>query len=124
MLITESITERERLLRIVGEGMKKVKWKLEMGCYIAFCPHCGEPAYLEDHCEFCGKQYKWREGRYRPREVVVGKYTAVQTSGKSIYITDNDDNRLLYHITHTKRLSKRKLRKFVKHLKGASDERN
>ena len=102
--------------------MKKVKWKWDMGCYIAFCPYCGEPAYWEDHCEYCNKKYKWKEGRYKPREVVVGKYTVVQTSGKSIYIYYNDDNKLLYHSTCTKRLSKRQLKGFVKQLKGAYDE--
>ncbi len=128
--------------------MKKVKWRWDMGCYIAFCPYCGEPAYLEDRCEFCGKEYKWREGRYRPREVVVGKYTVVQTSGNSIYITNNEVNRLVYHATCTKRLPKRKLKGVVQNYerlnkivngnapkgktitiskytyKGATDERN
>ena len=104
--------------------MKKVKWKWDMGCYIAFCPHCGEPAYSDSFCEFCGKEYKWREGRYKPREVVVGKYTVTQTTGKSIYITDTEEHKLVYHLTCTKRLPKWKLKGFVKHLKGATDERN
>ena len=104
--------------------MKKVKWRWDMGCYESFCPYCDEPTYWEDHCVFCGKEYKWRRGRHSSRSVEVGKYTVVQTTGKSIYIYDNEDNRMLYHATCTKKLSKRKLKGFVKQLRGATDERN
>lgn len=92
--------------------MKKVKWKWDMGCYIAFCPFCGEPAYWEDHCEYCNKKYKWKEGRYKPREVVVGKYTVVQTTSKAIYIYDGE--RIVYHASCAKKMSKRKLKGYVK----------
>ena len=93
--------------------MKKVKWKWDMGCYIAFCPYCGEPTYWEDHCEYCNKKYKWKEGRYKPREVVVGKYTVVQTTSKAIYIYDGE--RIVYHASSAKRMSKRQLKKMVEH---------
>ena len=104
--------------------MKKVKWRWDMGCYIAFCPYCNEPAYFDEHCEFCGKEYKWKEGRYKPREGVVGKYTVIQTSSRGIYIYDNDRNKLVSHASCTKRKSKRQLKKMVEHYeKIASDQR-
>ena len=101
--------------------VKKVKWKWDMGCYIAFCPHCGEPAYADSFCEFCGKEYKWKEGRYKPREVVVGEYTVVQTSDKSIYVYKGED--MVMHMSCTKRKSKRQLKKMVNFYKlTTSDE--
>lgn len=38
--------------------IKPVIWKVECGCRIPFCPYCGEPAYDEHKCCFCGKEYK------------------------------------------------------------------
>lgn len=106
--------------------MKEVKWRWDMGCYIAFCPYCNEPAYFDEHCEFCGKEYKWKEGRHKPRQVYVGKYTIIQAPSRTVFAYDNDRGRLVWHSACTKRLSKRNLKKFAEAMikEGATDERN
>lgn len=93
--------------------MKKVKWLIEGDGKekYPFCPYCNEFAYEKDHCVFCGKQYKWREGWRKDRVVSVGEYTVVQTTNNHISITKGD--RMVFHAQCTKRLSKRKLKKQV-----------
>ena len=92
--------------------MKKVKWRWDMGCYIPFCPFCGEPAYEKDRCTFCNKEYKWAD-KSKERKVTVGDYTIIQTSNKHITIVKGD--RRVMHASCTKRMSKRRLRKMVEY---------
>ena len=91
--------------------MKKVKWRWDMGCYIAFCPYCNEPAYEKDYCVFCFKDYKWVD-KSKERMVIVGDYTIIQASNKHIQVYK--DGRMVFHASCTKRLSKRKLRGYAK----------
>lgn len=92
--------------------MRKVEWLEECdGGKYPFCPYCNEFAYEKDHCVFCGKKYKWVEKGRKARMVTVGEYTVVQASNNHITITKGD--RMVYHASCTKRMSKRKLRKHV-----------
>lgn len=94
--------------------MKKVKWSDEFGDgdLYPMCPYCGEFAYEEDECVFCGKRYRWVEKRRKERSVKVGKYTVVQCGNNHIHIYKYE--RMVLHASCTKRMSKRRLRKQVK----------
>lgn len=95
---------------------KKVKWRWDMGCYLPFCPYCGEPVYEEydtEKCYFCGQPFKFVKGLHKPRSVTVGKYTITQTTGKSIYARNNETGEIEMHASCTKRKSKRQLKKMV-----------
>lgn len=70
--------------------MKKVKWKWDFGVYVPFCPSCGEPAYGKEACAFCGKKYKWVDGKYIPTVVVHEGYKAVQSTNNDITVYDED----------------------------------
>ena len=63
---------------------KKVVWQWEYDVYVPFCPYCGELAYEEDHCVFCGRTYEWVEGKHKPKEVTKGEYTIVQHTNNHI----------------------------------------
>jgi hypothetical protein len=89
---------------------KKVKWRWDMGCYLPFCPYCGELAYEKDHCAFCEKEYKW-VGKSKERIVTVGEYTVCQASNNHITIVK--DGIMVLHASCTKRKSKRQLKKMV-----------
>lgn len=92
--------------------MKKVKWLPEYdGLRYPACPYCNEFAYEKDHCVFCGKKYRWRNGKRKERIVTVGEYTVVQTTNNHIFIAKGD--RMVYHAQCTKRLSRRALKKHV-----------
>lgn len=86
--------------------MKKVAWLAEVdGGKYPFCPYCNEFAYEKDHCVFCGKKYKWREGRHKERAVTVGEYTVVQTTNNHISITKGD--RMVYHAQYGENLNRK-----------------
>jgi hypothetical protein len=89
--------------------MEKVKWRWDMGCYIPFCPYCGEPAYEKDKCSFCGREYEWVEGKHQPTKVTVGEYTIIQTTGKSIYLIKGE--KVIAHMSCSKKMSEDELRR-------------
>lgn len=91
--------------------MKKVKWRWDWGVYVPLCPYCNELVYEKDHCVFCEKEYKWVD-KSKDREVTVGEYTVIQTSNKHITILKGE--RIVMHLSCTKKLSKRKLKGYVK----------
>ena len=91
--------------------MKKVKWRWDCGCYVPFCPYCGEVAYEEDRCVFCDKEYKWVD-KNKMQSVTVGEYAVVQSSNNHVYVYKN--GRMVFHSSCDKRKSKRKLKEFVK----------
>lgn len=91
--------------------MKKVKWKWDWGCYIPLCPYCNEPVYDKDHCVFCKKKYKWVD-KSKERIVTVGEYTIVQASNYHIHVYKGE--RMVFHASCTKRMSKRKLKGYAK----------
>lgn len=90
--------------------MKKVKWRWDMGCYVPLCPYCNELAYEKDHCVFCEKEYKWVD-KSKERIITVGEYTVCQASNNHITIVKDD--RMVMHVSCTKRKSKRQLKKMV-----------
>lgn len=94
--------------------MRPVKWQKEYwDGRFPFCPYCNEFAYEKDHCVFCEKPYRWREPwRYKTRTVTVGEYTVGQASNHHVMIAK--DGRMVYHASCTKRMSKRKLKDYVK----------
>lgn len=91
--------------------MKKVKWQWDWEVFVPLCPYCNELAYEKDHCVFCKKEYKWKN-KSKDRQVTVGEYTVVQASNNHISIFK--DGRGVYYTSCTKKLSKRKLKGFVK----------
>lgn len=106
--------------------MKKVKWRWDYECYVPLCPYCNEYAYEKDHCVFCKKEYKW-VGKSKERIVVEGDYTIVQASNNHIHVYKGE--RMVLHVSCTKKKSKRKLKKFADVCKavlekGADNERN
>lgn len=70
--------------------IKKILWRWDWGVYVPFCPYCDEPAYYRDYCFDCGKPYIWVDGKYKPKEVYKGEYTAVQSTNKHIAIYKGD----------------------------------
>jgi hypothetical protein len=99
---------------------KKIVWRKEYGeGRYPFCPYCGEFAYDQDKCVFCGKAYKWVDNPTPPRVVEIDGHKVVQTSSNHIHIV-NAEGRLVYHAICTKRKTKRQLKecyKFYKELK-------
>ena len=75
--------------------MKEIVWRWDYGVYVPFCPYCDEPAYEKEGCCFCGMPYKWVDGKFKPKEVHKGEYTAVQSTNKHIMILKND--RMVMH---------------------------
>ena len=90
--------------------MKKVKWRWDYGCYVPLCPYCNDYAYEKDHCVFCKKEYKWVD-KSKTRTVTVGEYTIVQASNNHIHVYKGE--RMVLHISCTKKKSKRELKKFA-----------
>lgn len=101
--------------------MKKVKWRWDWGCYVPLCPYCNELAYYKDFCHFCNKPYKWVD-KSKDRKVTVGEYTVVQASNNHITICKGDER--VMHLSCTKKLSKRKLKGYVKFYESFREERN
>ena len=91
--------------------MKEIKWRWDWGCYIPFCPYCDEPAYEKDKCSFCGKEYKWVEGKHQPTVVEEGEYTAAQTTNKHIHIYKGE--RLVLHASCRVKKTEDELRQMV-----------
>lgn len=90
--------------------MKKVKWCWDWEVYVPLCPYCNEYAYEKDHCVFCGKPYKWVD---KSKDIIIeqGEYVIVQSSNKHISIYKNGE--FVYHASYTKKLTKRKLKKYL-----------
>ena len=99
--------------------MKKVKWKWDMGCYTAFCPHCGEPAYRYNRCEFCNRKYKWVTTP-SIQKVEVGEVEVVQGHSKHIYVFKKGIP--LIHLSCTKKQNKRKLKKLANYYRITSSD--
>jgi hypothetical protein len=99
---------------------KKIVWRKEYGeGFYPFCPYCGEFAYEQDKCHFCGKPYKWVKDPTPPRVVEVDGHKVIQASSNHIHIYDST-GRLVYHASCTKKKTKRQLKKefkFYKELK-------
>lgn len=91
--------------------MEKVKWRRDWGSYAPFCPYCDELAYEKNRCVFCGKEYEWVEGKYKPTIVEVGDYTIVQTTNKHIHIYKGE--RMVMHSSCTKKKTEDELRQMV-----------
>ena len=92
--------------------LKKVKWKWDWGVYVPFCPYCNEPAYEEDHCVFCEKEYIWVD-KSKERILTVGEYTVCQASNN--HITIAKDGKMVMHASCTKKKSDDELREMVKY---------
>ena len=107
--------------------MKKVIWRYEFDKKekYPFCPYCGEFAYNEEKCVFCGKPYEWEEDQTETVLVEFEGYRIVQTINHHIHLYK--DGKLVMHIPHTKRMTAEELKKeveFYKMLaKGANDDR-
>ena len=87
--------------------VKKIKWRVDLGVYMPFCPHCGEPAYEHDKCAFCGKEYEWVEGKHHGTEVAVGDYTVYQATNNHITICKGDQ--MVMHINCRKKMTEEEL---------------
>ena len=91
--------------------MKEVVWKWEYGVYVPFCPYCGEPAYEQDSCTFCGEPYQWVEGEFKPTKVTRGEYTVVQATNRHIHIYKN--GKMVLHSHGNKKLTEEELLKEI-----------
>ena len=91
--------------------MKKVKWQWDMGVDVPFCPYCDEPAYEKDHCAFCGKKYKWVEGKHKPTVVEYGDYRIIQCTNNHIQVYKN--NQIVMYSSCTKKLTEEELKAHV-----------
>ena len=89
--------------------IKKVNWQWDYGVYMAFCPYCNEPVYEKDKCVFCGKPYKWVEGKFKPTEIEHQGYTIVQSTDNHILVY-NKDGHMVYHASCTKKLTEDELK--------------
>lgn len=90
--------------------MKKVKWTYDWEVYVPLCPYCNEPAYEEDHCVFCGKQYKWVDGGEEAKIKVVehNGYTIIQCTNNHIQVYK--DGSLVMHASCTKKMTEDELK--------------
>ena len=95
-----------------GDRMKKVKWRWDWGVYVPLCPHCDEPAYEKDHCVFCGKPYKWVEGKYKDTIVEQGEYTVIQATNNHISVYKN--GKFVMHINCHKKMTEKELLEQIK----------
>lgn len=92
--------------------VKKIVWRKEYGEGLyPFCPYCGEFAYEQDKCHFCGKPYKWVKNPAPPRVVEVDGHKVVQASDNHIHIYD-PEGRFVCHMSCTKKKTKRQLKKY------------
>lgn len=100
--------------------MKKVDWRWEYDLYLPFCPHCNEPAHEKDRCIFCGKRYRWVEGRDKDK----AKETIVEHEGFTIVQCTNNhiqiywDGHLVMHSSCTKRMTEEELKGQVDFLRS------
>ena len=100
---------------------KTINWRWDMGVYVPFCPYCDELAYEHDKCAFCGKEYEWIDGDYKPTEVVVGEYVVCQSTSKDIYLYKGED--FVMHCSCTKELTEEELVEMVDHYENLIRER-
>lgn len=100
---------------------KPIEWRWDYGVYVPFCPYCDELAYEHDKCAFCGKEYQWIAGDYKPTEVVVGEYVVCQSTSKDIYLYKGDE--WVMHSTCTKMLTEDELVKMVDYYEKLIRER-
>lgn len=100
--------------------MKKVKWKYDWGEYMPFCPHCDELAYEYNVCVFCKKPYQWVEPKVKPTIVEKDGIKVIQTTGKGIYICDNDLPAM--HMSCTKKKTEEELLALVDFYKRVKAE--
>lgn len=99
--------------------MKKVNWKWDCGVYVPFCPYCDEPAYDKHRCCFCGKEYEWVEGEFKPTIVEEGDYTVIQSTNNHISIYKGDD--IVSHINCTKKCTEAELKELINEFEDWSD---
>lgn len=91
--------------------MGKVIWRWEYGVYVPFCPYCDEPAYDKDRCVFCGREYEYTEGEYKPTEVLYKGYTAFQSTNNHITIYKNGET--ISHISCDSKMTESELLKMI-----------
>ena len=91
--------------------MKPVNWKWDYGVYAPFCHYCDEFAYKKERCCFCGKEYEWIEGKYKPTEVEVGDYTVIQSTNNHISIYKN--GKMVSHISCKEKCTEQELRDLI-----------
>ena len=94
-----------------GAIKQKVNWRWDWGVYVPFCPYCDEPAYEQDHCVFCNREYEWVEGKHKATIVNVGEYTVVQCTNNHIHIYK--DGRMVMHASCTKKKTEDELKEMV-----------
>lgn len=103
------------------EPAKEIEWRKEY-CYsndgfmvVPFCPSCGEPAYEQDKCVFCGQKLVWidKPKQYEDLCVSIGDWVAIQVYGSwGVYICYKGTIKV--HASFTKPLSKEELTHFLK----------
>ena len=93
--------------------MKRIRWRWDFGVYMPFCPHCDEIAWANNRCTFCGKPYRWVEGRVKPKIVTHGEFTAVQGTGKDITVYDGEGE-FIMHASCDKKLTDEELIEVIK----------
>lgn len=107
--------------------MKKIKYRWDMGVYVAFCPYCDELVYEKDRCVFCGKPYEYVEGKHKPTIVEEDEYTIVQATNNHIQIYK--DGRMVMHMSCRKKKTEDELRSTIElyeslSRKGAEEDDN
>ena len=102
--------------------MKRVKWKWDWGVYVPFCPYCGEPAYGKEQCAFCGRKYKWADGKHKPTVVTHMGYRAVQSTNNHITVYDEDGDVVIYS-SCTKKYTDDELKSHIEFVKGIRDRK-
>lgn len=103
--------------------MKKVNWHWDYGYYMPFCPHCNEPAYEQDHCVFCGKRFKWIEGKHKPSVVEHNGYKAVQGTGNDIVVYDEEGEPIMYS-SCARKYTERELKYHIEYVIGIREGRS
>lgn len=103
--------------------MKQIKWRWDFGVYMPFCPHCDEVAWAENRCTFCGKPYRWVEGKVKPKIVTHGEFTAVQGTGNDIILYDGEGE-FIMHASCEKKLTDEELIEVVKNFLNWREKKN
>ncbi len=97
--------------------MKKIKWRWKFDCYLPFCPYCDTKVdETNNKCDHCGRKFKWTILKHKPTIFEIGHYTIMQCLDNSVRVYNKNDNVLVFLIEHTKKLSKRKLKKEIESL--------